>query len=302
MIKRTTRRALRSLGYEIHRIRDTSQPDSTASSVAAVERAAAAETPPGIEPIWPLPNRGGISELEIRARFSRDELWHYAYEFEGGLSFPAHHRNAGQPEEDPKRPLQRFRHFMPHLFASQQGSIKGKRILDIACNSGFWSIQCALMGAEVIGFDARQDLIDQANFIKSVTGANTASFRVLDFWRMSPEELGGKFDIVLNLGILYHLPKPIEALELTKVMAREVVLLDTVVKPTALSSVFLQWEEPFDIRCASAPGIVAIPSKSALDLMFKHLRFRNWREIPLRSDDMPPDYRQRIRASWLLEV
>jgi len=65
--------------------------------------------------------------------------------------------------DDPRRPLQRFRHFMPDLLASQGGSLKGRRILDIACNSGFWSLQCALLGAEVAGFDARPELIEQAN-------------------------------------------------------------------------------------------------------------------------------------------
>jgi hypothetical protein len=48
---------------------------------------------------------------------------------------------------------------------------------------------------------------------------------VLDFWQMSPETLGGAFDVVLNLGFLYHLPKPVEALELTKRMSRQRILL-----------------------------------------------------------------------------
>lgn len=32
---------------------------------------------------------------------------------------------------------------------------------------------------------------------------------------MSPEALGGTFDLVLNLGFLYHVPDPVEALERT---------------------------------------------------------------------------------------
>ena len=82
-------------------------------------------------------------------------------------------------------------------------------MLDIACNSGFWSLQCALLGAKVVGFDARGELVEQAKLIKAIVGADNVEFKVLDFWDMSPQALGGTFDVVLNLGILYHLPKPL---------------------------------------------------------------------------------------------
>jgi 2-polyprenyl-3-methyl-5-hydroxy-6-metoxy-1,4-benzoquinol methylase len=96
------------------------------------------------------------------------------------LSFATSHVNPGLDTDDPKRPLQRYRHFMPYVVASQGGSLKGKRVLDIACNSGFWSIQCALLGAEVVGFDARPELIEQANLLKQITGADNVD-------RASPE-------------------------------------------------------------------------------------------------------------------
>jgi len=191
---------------------------------------------------------------------------------------------------------------MPALLASQHGSIQGKRVLDIACSSGFWSIQCALMGANVVGFDARAELIAQANFIKEVTGAETAEFRVMDFWEMCPESLGGTFDIVLNLGILYHLPKPLEALELTKKMARDVIVLETLVHSSAQPVVRLQWEDPLDIRLASVSGVVAYPTRTAMDLMFRHLHFAHWQEIPLPGTDMPADYLDNHRGTWLIRV
>jgi predicted RNA methylase len=64
-------------------------------------------------------------------------------------------------------PLQRFTHFMPSLVAAAGGSLAGKRVLDIACNAGFWSIQCALLGAaEVVGFDTRPELVEQAQVLR----------------------------------------------------------------------------------------------------------------------------------------
>jgi len=63
-----------------------------------------------------------------------------------------------------------------------------------------------------LGFDARPDLIEQAELIKSITGIDNVRFRTLDFWAMSPAALDGPFAVVLNLGLLYHLAKPVEAL------------------------------------------------------------------------------------------
>jgi SAM-dependent methyltransferase len=191
---------------------------------------------------------------------------------------------------------------MPYLVAARGGSLEGTRVLDIACNSGFWSIQCALLGAEVVGFDARPELIEQARLVKGITGADRAEFRVLDFRDMSPETLGGTFDVVLNLGFLYHVPEPVEALELTKRMSRGRILLDTAVHPSADCAIHLKWEQPVDVRMAVDEGIVALPTKPAVELMLRHLRVKKWWEIPVRSQDMPVDYLTGRRASWLIEV
>jgi 2-polyprenyl-3-methyl-5-hydroxy-6-metoxy-1,4-benzoquinol methylase len=284
VIKRLFRRGLRRLGYDILKI------------PAAQTRFGPVPEPAPIAPVWPLP-RGGFSDEGIRREFARFPHWHFAYEFEGGLAFQTSHVKPGLDSDRPERPLQRFRHFMPYL-----GSLAGKRVLDIACNSGFWSIQCALLGADVVGFDARPELIDAANALKRITGAERAEFRVLDFWQMTPEALGGRFDVVLNLGLLYHLPKPLEALERTKAMARHLIVLDTTVHPSDETAVYLKWEEPFDIRMAADEGLVALPTKASVELMLRHLKFSRWFEIPLRNNDLPIDYLTRRRATWLIEI
>jgi SAM-dependent methyltransferase len=289
MIRRLVRRGLRRLGYDL------------------VKLTPGRRTPPGAEPpavgaVWPLPRGGELSGDEVRAAFACFPHWHYAYEFEGGLAFKTSHQNAGLDTDDPRRPLQRFRHFMPYLVESQGGTLRGKRVLDIACNSGFWSIQCALLGAEVIGFDARPELIAQANLIKQITAAETATFRVLDFWQMTPEALGGTFDVVLNLGVLYHLPKPLDALELTKAMTRGHILLDTATHPSTENAIYLNWEEPFDIRAAAGAGVVAFPTRAAVELLLRHLGVKRSIQIPVRTNDLPLDYHTGKRASWLIEV
>ena len=258
--------------------------------------------PPTCEPTWPLPRGGDQTDAEIRTAFAAFEHWHYGFSFEGGLSFSARHVRDVAYVDDPKRHPQRFRHFMSYLLASNGGTLEGLRVLDIACNSGFWSLQCALLGAQVVGFDARQELIDQANLVKSVVAVDNVDFQVLDFMDMTPEALGGTFDVVLNLGVLYHLPDPLDALARTRAMATSQIVLDTGVHPTRNPAVYYRWEEPYDIHAAAAAGIVARPSRTSIDLMLTHLGMRGWFEIPVRLPAMPPEYIRGTRVSWLIDV
>jgi SAM-dependent methyltransferase len=293
MIKQLIQSVLGYFGYAIYKI---SSPSERYGRVPIAK-------PLPIEPIWPLPRRpGGLSDEEIRTAFSKFEQSYYGFEFEGGLFFPIRH-SLSFSSDYPEKHLQRFRHLMPHLIRSQNGTLQGKRVLDIACNSGFWSIQCALLGAEVVGFDARPEVIEQANLIKAIVGVNNVDFRVLDFWKMSPQSLGGQFDIVLFIGSLQVLPKPLQALELVKLMTQQMILLDTIVVNTTDSMVALRWgDEPIDIRQASSDGTVACPSKSSVELMLRHIGAAKWYEIPVTAAQMPRSYREFKRASWLITV
>ena len=291
MIKRFIREMLRYFGYTIYK---TPSPSKT------IRRA---EKLPPRDPVWPLPRRaGGLSAEEIQSEFAKYELWYYPFEFEGGISFPAIHK-IDLPADSPEAALQRFRHLMPYVLHALDGNLRGKRVLDIACNSGFWSVQCALLGAEVVGFDARAEVIEQANLIKSIVGVNNVEFRVLDFWKMSPESLDGQFDVVLFIGSLHALPDPLRALELARAMTQQWMLLDTMVHPTNDTVVKLYWgEEPIDIRQPSRAGIVACPSKSSVNLMLRHSGVTDWREILAGDSPIPRPYREHRRASWLIKV
>ncbi len=280
------------LGYELQPIQET--PDFRPDVVPPSVRPCA--------PIWPLPRRSGMSDDEIRAGFGEFALWQYAYEFEGGLSFPIKHVRQRAITNAPERPLQRFRHFMPDVLAANGGSLEGLRVLDIACNSGFWSVQFALLGADVTGFDARPELIAQANLLKRIVDVDNVEFRQLNFFDMTPETLGGQFDVVLNFGVLYHLPEALDTLVRTRAMAAKYIVLDTGVHTTSNAAVYVRWEDPYDIHAAADPGIVALPSRSAIDYMLKHVGVSSWYEIPMRSDDLPLDYLRRDRTTWMITV
>jgi tRNA (mo5U34)-methyltransferase len=92
--------------------------------------------------------------------------------------------------------------------------LSGLSVLDIGCNGGFYSIEMKKRGAEhVLGIDHDEDYLNQARFAASVLGLD------IEFRRMSVYELprlSQRFDLVLFMGVLYHLRHPLLALDILR--------------------------------------------------------------------------------------
>ncbi len=90
--------------------------------------------------------------------------------------------------------------------------LRGKTVLDIGCNAGFYSIEMKRRGAErVVAIDADETYLAQARFAAEITEAEI-EFRQLSVYDVG--KLGEKFDLVLFLGVFYHLRHPLLALDL----------------------------------------------------------------------------------------
>ena len=90
--------------------------------------------------------------------------------------------------------------------------LTGKTVLDIGCNGGFYSLEMKKRGAErVLGIDFDEDYLAQARFAAQVTGLDI-EFRKLSVYDVGA--LGERFDVVLFMGVLYHLRHPLLALDL----------------------------------------------------------------------------------------
>jgi len=81
------------------------------------------------------------------------------------------------------------------------------RILDLACAHGAYSIELATRGAQVLGIEGREAWLEQARSMKQKACLSNVEF-VRDDVRNLSKEKYGEFDIVLCLGILYHLDAP----------------------------------------------------------------------------------------------
>ena len=78
------------------------------------------------------------------------------------------------------------------------------RILDLACLEGQVAIEFAMLGARVVGIEGRESNIAKARFAAEALGLANLELHQDDVRNLSRESYG-RFDVVLCLGILYHL-------------------------------------------------------------------------------------------------
>lgn len=90
-------------------------------------------------------------------------------------------------------------------------SIKGRRVADLGSLEGSFSLALAQKGADVVGFEARAKEIEKANLLKEHFELPNMNFIQTDVKEFSQERFG-RFDLVLALGIIYHLDNPVRLL------------------------------------------------------------------------------------------
>lgn len=82
--------------------------------------------------------------------------------------------------------------------------LDGLRVLDLGCYEGGFAVELARRGAEVTALDAREAHAERARFAKQALGLERLTVRHADVRALS-SVVSGSFDVVLCLGILYHL-------------------------------------------------------------------------------------------------
>ena len=108
-------------------------------------------------------------------------------------------------------PGSKFKRFAPHL----PQDLSGKSVLDIGCNAGFYSIEMKRRGAErVVAIDSDERYLAQARLASGVLGFEDIEFRQLDVYNVGA--LAETFDLVIFMGVLYHLRHPLLALDLIR--------------------------------------------------------------------------------------
>ena len=145
---------------------------------------------------------GERSTAEIRRRVEELGPWFHQMNL-GGVSTAPNHFLFDYPNVK----WQRFADAIPR-------NLSGKTVLDIGCNAGFYSMEMKRRGAvRVLGVDSDERYLAQARFAAEVNGLDI-EFRPLSVYDVA--SLGEKFDVVIFMGVFYHLRHPLLALDLIR--------------------------------------------------------------------------------------
>jgi tRNA (mo5U34)-methyltransferase len=152
---------------------------------------------------------------DLRAEAARVN-WFHSIELEPGFVTPGRANTSAQ---------------LPRLHLPD---LSGKTVLDVGAWDGFFSFEAERRGA------ARVVALDTFSWQKRADGTGKAGFELarralgskvedveVDVLDISPETVGGTFDVVLFLGVLYHLRHPFLAIEKLRSVCSELIVLET---------------------------------------------------------------------------
>lgn len=158
-----------------------------------------------------------MSQDEIRRRVDELGPWFHNLDLKGVRTAPSHFLG-----DYPMVKWRRFSQAIPE-------NLCGKSVLDIGCNAGFYCMEMKRRGAErVLGLDTHDEYLEQARFAAEISGIN------VEFAKLSAYDIGAlgeQFDLVIFMGLLYHLRHPLLALDLIhEHVARDLLLFQSMLR------------------------------------------------------------------------
>ena len=150
-------------------------------------------------------SRNSVTESEqVRALMGTVRNWFHQIELAPGIVTPG---------------IQDSRGSLEHLDALGLPRDCSKlRVLDIGCRDGFFAFEMERRGAEVVGMDYAAPDVTGFSVASRILGSRV-TYVVENVYQLTPEKYG-VFDIVLFLGVLYHLRNPLLAFDQVRKVAK----------------------------------------------------------------------------------
>jgi tRNA (mo5U34)-methyltransferase len=125
-------------------------------------------------------------------------------------------------------PAFKWRQIAPHVAED----LTDCRALDIGCNAGFYSFQLAARGADVLAIDVDEHYLRQARWAaQQLDPRGRVELRRMQIYDLA--DMDERFDLVLFLGVLYHLRYPQLALDRVASRVAGRLILQTLTMPGA---------------------------------------------------------------------
>lgn len=172
------------------------------------------------------PPKGGMDRETILKKIGGIPFWWHYIELGHGIVTPGHQGGVNNPSatRDVLRSLK-----LPD-------DMSGKSVLDIGAWDGFFSFEAERRGASrVLAIDNFYRLEKEGKHLESGTRgfeiakeilASNVEYKIMDVLELSPDAVG-IFNIVLFLGVFYHLKYPLLALEKIASVTKELMILES---------------------------------------------------------------------------
>jgi tRNA (mo5U34)-methyltransferase len=145
-------------------------------------------------------DRHGGSRSDLARRVKELGPWFHNLDLDGIRTAPDHFLG--------DYPAFQWRRLRPHL----PQDLRDMTVLDIGCNAGYFAIEAKRLGAErVVGIDHDPRYLAHARLAAEVKGA-AIELKQMSVYEI--ERLRERFDLVIFMGVLYHLRHPLLALDL----------------------------------------------------------------------------------------
>jgi 2-polyprenyl-3-methyl-5-hydroxy-6-metoxy-1,4-benzoquinol methylase len=159
----------------------------------------------------------------LLAEVSSTTPWMYAWRLSAAVEVP------GASSERDAVHTTRLDMITPVLQRALANAGPDARVLDLGCNEGWFAHQALALGARsAVGVDVREVNIRRADLLRRHFGieADRLSFHQAGVHDLDPSRLG-TFDVVLMLGLLYHLEDPIGALRVARGVCSGTILVES---------------------------------------------------------------------------
>ena len=141
------------------------------------------------------------------------------------LHLPSGHQTA------PDHPLGDFPAFKwAQIETHLPPGLAGKSVLDIGCNAGFYSFKLAERGADVLAIDSDEHYLEQARWAaRRLDPDGHVEFKQTTVYDLA--RVDDSFDLILFLGVLYHLRHPLLAIDAVAERLRGTLVFQTLTMP-----------------------------------------------------------------------